>query len=201
MKRGVPRDSEELSFHLANVKGCLQNVMECCKRYSEGAVSLLIPATEDDSCREKLCRWVDASNRLSQNVSYMLRACLHMYTSLDHGLNYMDDPARNAPEVQECSVCACSAMQELLACQEKNILLMGSSSGSITSSTGIPAVAPSFQGISSAVEPLSMLQNTLNVLHQEMVALQNSASNKQFVNELAVMGRAFKRRVAESAWC
>lgn len=133
MKRLVSSESEELSNHLSSVRQCLLCLKECAHSYA-----LENTAEDQEQC----------SAAIAHSCSRLMRCCLYMYNALEAGLNYMDDPGRNVPEVEMTMECTDSIVHALLSSCAP---LMATSEGA------------------AVREQLGMLRNTLNALYEEML--------------------------------
>jgi hypothetical protein len=90
----------------------------------------------------------------AEAVPKLLRSCLHMYNALENGLNYMDDPEKNIPEVRATQECV-----ELVLMQEE------AAASRRTQPDGGDDAAAFHHHL-----PIHMLLNTLGVLMEEMKA-------------------------------
>ena len=119
-----------------------------------------------------ISRSLQNMHRLHNNENefpQLLRSCLHMYNALEEGLNYLDDRARSMPEVQHT--------QELAALLLESV-----------------AATPDTLVQQSIHMPLTMLQNTLAVLHEELAAPQDPAMQERQAVLFGTPGESARRK-------
>jgi hypothetical protein len=127
-KRRAERDSKTLSALLEGIRCCILRLREDCH-------ILFVTAGEDSAAR-----------KLRDSAAHFMRCCLHMYNLVEEGLNYLDDPASNALDVD-----ATMTETELLIAMVN------------TAPRGLFDC-----GLHMVLEPASMLVSMLQVMREEM---------------------------------
>jgi hypothetical protein len=145
MKRSLTGDADELCHHLQSIRACLLRVKE--DLYHLIQHSDMPPTnTPDHDNKENLHPQCNKeAGTLQQSSAHLLRCCLHLYNTLEEGLNYLEDPRHTMVGVE-------ATMQSVDALAQ------------VLSSYALGTLSVSIQ------EPVCMLRRTLETIQQEMIS-------------------------------
>lgn len=148
MKRGSRHPSQAVSEHLQGIREALMRLREDFHHYF---VCYFAGRTHlHGGGALQWGRGGQEAEAAQRSSNHFLRTCLHMYNALDEGLDYLDDPDRNVPEVEQTLACVNQVIETVLACHVQEI-----------------SETPVVQG---ARQSILMLKNALEVLRDEMIS-------------------------------
>ncbi len=118
MKRSLSSDAEEFCHHLQGIRSCLLRVKEdiyhMVMAAEQASLQRLDQGQDDDNNnKENINPLTNLQTSLQHSTSHLLRCCLHLYNTLEEGLNYLEDPGATMAEVHATMLSAENLVETL----------------------------------------------------------------------------------------